>query len=167
MKAWDLYDDNLNNTHEKVYGSEDIPNGYYHLAFELWIINSKNELLLIKNSIDYSRRYPGSWMCVGGSLESGETYEEAIERIIDKKIGMKISTENKVVLDPVKRDPYKYAYITCVIHSDVDLNKVKFNDDNSIDIKFVNKKELEKMCENGEFAYYLISRLDQVNKYWN
>ena len=52
MEIWDLYDEKLNRTGDVVIKGNEIPNGFYHLALEIWIINSKKEILLIKNSLD-------------------------------------------------------------------------------------------------------------------
>ena len=161
MILWDLYDSNLNNTHKTVSKEEDIPDNYYHLALEIWIINSNGELLLLRNTIDYSKRYPGNWCCIGGNLQSGEDTESSIRRIIKEKIGLSSSYSIDSISNPIKRDPYKYAYITCFVHADIDINHIVFEDNNSMEAKFVNKEELIKMCNNGEIAYYLISRINQ------
>lgn len=165
MELWDLYDSDLENTHKSIPARSKVPDGFYHLALEIWIINKDKKVLLVKNSIDYSRRYPGSWSCVGSSLLSPEDPLQALDRIIDQKIGVKISTDNKIMLDPVKRDPHGYAYITCILFSDVNIDDIKFKDGNSTKAKFVDKKELLQMCDNGEIAYYLISRMNDIVDY--
>lgn len=166
MEHWDLYTDEFINTHNTILSSEEIPNGYYHIALELWIVNDQHEVLLLKNTLDYSKRYPGSWCCIGGNLCTGETKDEAVRRIVQEKIGISINLSNIYMFSPVKRDPYKYAYITYIIFDNIDLNTINFKDNNSLEAKFVNKKELQNMCNNGEIAYYLISRINnQVMEY--
>ena len=166
MKLWDLYDSNLKNTGKVIPSGEEVPDGYYHIAIEIWIINSKKELLLIKNSIDYSRRYPGSWCSVGSSLISGESVDESINRVIKDKLGLDVSYEKLFISDPIKKDPYKYAYITCVLKADINISDIKLKNENVAGIQFVDKDKLLEMCDNGEVAYYLISRInDEVIKY--
>lgn len=160
MELWDLYDNNLVNTGKVVSCEEDIPTGYYHLALELWIINEKHQVLLLKNTIDYSKRYPGSWCCIGGNLHSKENVEEAIIRIINEKIGITISLDKKKTGSPIKREPFGYAYITCILFTDIDTKNISFKDRNSTEAKYVDEKELIKMCNNGEIAYYLINRIN-------
>ena len=167
MEIWELYDEKLVNTYKKISCKEEIPDGYYHLSIEVWIVNSKKELLLLKNATDYSIRYPGSWSCIGGNLRANESFDESIKRIIKEKIGIIFESEEDVIIKPpVKRDPYKYAYMTCIICHDIDLSNVKFEDEMSSEAKFVDKNELFKMCKNGEVAYYLVSRIDnEIIKY--
>lgn len=163
VEYWDLYDSKLINTGKKISGEDQVPEGYYHLALEIWIINKEKQVLLLKNTIDYSKRYPGSWCCIGGNLCSNESIDDAIKRIIREKIGITISLDNKgkAISEPIKRNPYRYAYITCIIFDDIDIKNVKFKDENSMNAKYIDKKELIKMCENGEVAYYLIDRINQ------
>ena len=160
MEIWDLYDENLNRTGDVVIKGNEIPNGFYHLALEI---------LLIKNSLDYSKRYAGSWCCVGGSFISGENQETALIRLLNKKIGIVTTIEKTkpIFLKPVKRSLFKYAYITCILSADFDLNNIKFNDNESTAAMYVDKNELINMCNNGEIAYYLIDRIEnEVSKYF-
>ena len=166
MRLWDLYDDKLVNTGKVIPSGDEVPDGFYHIAVEIWIINKNKELLMLKNTIDYSRRYPGSFRPVCGNLLSEESIDDSIKRIIEEKIGLDVSYEKIFISDPIKRDPYKYAYITCVISAEVDINKIKFKDGNSSKAKFVDKNKLVEMCEDGEVAYYMISRInDEILKY--
>ncbi len=162
MKIWDLYNYNLIRTEKTILENEKIPEGYYHMALEIWIINSNSQIMLFKNTIDYSKRYPGSWSCLGDNIYTDENITEAVDRILNEKLGVKnlINSENLVVLEPVKRDPYQYAYITCIIFSDFDYNVIEFKDQSYSMFKYVNKKELINMCNNGEIAYYLIGRIN-------
>lgn len=162
MKTWDLYNNDLIRTGKTILENEKIPDGYYHIALEIWIINSNKQIMLFKNTIDYSKRYPGSWSCLGDNLYSNENITKAIDRILNEKLGIEnlINGGNLVILEPVKRDPYKYAYITCIIFSDFDDNKIEFKDQSYSIFKYVNKKELINMCNNGEIAYYLIERIN-------
>lgn len=162
MKYWDLYNGNLVKTEKTISETEKIPEGYYHMALEIWIINSNNQLALFKNTIDYSRRYPGSWGCLGDNLYTNENVSDAIKRILSEKIGITniINNDNLLIFEPIKRDPYQYAYITCIIFSDLDKNVIEFKDQSYSSVKYANKKELINMCNNGEIAYYLIDRIN-------
>lgn len=168
MEIWDLYDKKLNKHDKTITSEENVPENYYHISLEIWIINKKHEVLLVKNSLDYSKRYPGSWSCIGGNLCTGETIENAIIRIINQKIGCLCSLKNKKIYAPVKRDPYRYVYITCILFDEVDIKRVSFNDNRVSEAKFINKQEVIKMCNNGEISYYLIERIhDNVIQYIN
>lgn len=47
---WDLYDKNFKKTGKVVQENniDDIPDGLYHLTVNVWIINSSNEVLMVK-----------------------------------------------------------------------------------------------------------------------
>lgn len=162
MKTWDLYNSDLVKTGKTILENEKIPEGYYHMALEIWIINSNSQIMLFKNSLDYSKRYPGSWSCLGDNLYTNEKVTDAVDRILNEKINVNnlANIDNLVILEPVKRDPYQYAYITCIVFSDFDDNIIEFNDQSYSCFKCVNKKELINMCNNGEIAYYLIGRIN-------
>ena len=162
MKNWDLYNDNLTKTGKVISETENIPEGHYHMALDIWIINSNNQVALFKNAIDYSKRYPGSWSCLGDNLHTNESINDAVKRILDEKIGIinLISNANLLIFEPVKRDPYQYAYITCIVFFDFDDNVIEFKDYSYSSFKYANKKELITMCNNGEIAYYLIDRIN-------
>ena len=44
MKLWDLYDSNLKNTGKVIPSGEEVPDGYYHIAIEIWIINKEKKV---------------------------------------------------------------------------------------------------------------------------
>ena len=166
MERWDLYDSNLTKTGKIVTEESQIPNGFYHMSLEIWVINSSNHVLLTKNSIDYSKRYPGSWCCIGGNLIADETIKDGLKRILYNKIGMTLSLEKVEIKEPIKRDPYNYAYITCIVFENLNIKNIKFIDQNSVSAQYINKNELIKMCNNGEIAYYLIERINnEILKY--
>lgn len=41
MEHWDLYNDRLNNTGKVISSNSQIPEGYYHLTLEIWVINKE------------------------------------------------------------------------------------------------------------------------------
>ena len=53
------------------------------------IINSKNEVLLLKRSAS-SRTEPGYWSRPGGEVEYGETVEEAVAREVKEETGIEV-----------------------------------------------------------------------------
>lgn len=50
LEHWDLYDKQGNFTNRRVRRGEPIPAGYYHLAVDIWIINSCQEFLIQKRA---------------------------------------------------------------------------------------------------------------------
>lgn len=168
MEKWDLYDNKLDKTNLSVFSDEEIPNGYYHMAIDIWIVNNEKKLMLVKNSIDYTKLYPDCWVNIGGNLLSDENIEFCIKRVLNDKLGLNINTFNYEIKHPVKRDPHKYAYMTCILFEDINIKNIELSDSNYADINFFTKDEVKRMCNNGEVAYYLIDRInDQIIDYLN
>ena len=118
---WDLYNKEFIKT-GKVINEEEatfIPDGLYHLTINAWIINDKNELLLIKKSMNYNLRYPGSWTTFVGNVESEKSPEFAVFDILQEKFG--IDSKNCVYTYAGNdfRDPYHYIYSTFIILKNV------------------------------------------------
>jgi ADP-ribose pyrophosphatase len=73
------------------------------------IINDKNEVLLVKRS-NASKTEPGMWSRPGGTVEFGETVEEALKREIKEELDIEIEvlsflehTNNMMVEDGTKK----------------------------------------------------------------
>ena len=45
MSKWDLYDDKFNNTGIVINDTDEIPDGMYHYSINIWILNTKKQLL--------------------------------------------------------------------------------------------------------------------------
>ena len=46
MEIWDILDKDGNKTGKTIQKGEEIPEGYYHLGADIWIINSENKILI-------------------------------------------------------------------------------------------------------------------------
>lgn len=53
------------------------------------MVNAKNEILLVKRSIN-SGEDPGTWSRPGGKVEFGERIEAAVEREVEEEVGIKV-----------------------------------------------------------------------------
>ena len=161
MSKWDLYDKKFNNTGIIINDTDEIEDGKYHYSINAWILNSKKQLLLIRNTLNYNIYYPGFWSSINGNVLSGESPNDTCIKSIYEKIGIKISNSDIKSLDKKMRDPYHYIYETYVIHKDIDLNEICFIDNSVVQAKWIDLKELYNMIENGEIAWVLISRIEE------
>ena len=79
MELWDLYDENrvpLGRTHPR---GEPVPEGTYHLAVIVVILNPRGEVLLTRRAKEKAV-CPGWWENTGGAALAGETSLQAILR---------------------------------------------------------------------------------------
>ena len=161
MSKWDLYDDKFNNTGIIVDEIDEIPDGKYHYSINAWIINSKKQLLLIRNTLNYNIHYPGFWSSINGNVLSGENPVDTCIKTIYSKIGINVSISDIEKIDTRLRDPYHYIYETYIVNKDIDLNQICFIDNMAVQAKWIDLKELYNMIENGEISWVLISRIEE------
>ena len=161
MSKWDLYDDKFNNTGIVINDTDEIPDGKYHYSINAWILNSKKQLLLIRNTLNYNIHYPGFWSSINENVLSGESSTETCIKTINSKIGIKITDSEMKTIDKKLRDPYHYIYETYIVNKDIDLNEICFIDNTAVQAKWVDLDELYNMIENGEIAWVLIPRIEE------
>lgn len=161
MSKWDLYDDKFNNTGIVINDTDEILDGKYHYSINVWILNSKKQLLLIRNTLNYNIHYPGFWSSINGNVLSRESSTETCIKTINSKIGIKITDSEIKTIDKKLRDPYHYIYETFIVNKDIDLNEICFIDNTAVQAKWIDLKELYNMIENGEIAWVLIPRIEE------
>jgi len=161
MSKWDLYDDKFNNTGIIVDEIDEIPDGKYHYSINAWILNSKKQLLLIRNTLNYNIHYPGFWSSINGNVLSGENPVDTCIKTIYSKIGINVSISDIEKIDTRLRDPYHYIYETYIVNKDIDLNQICFIDNMAVQAKWIDLKKLYNMIENGEISWVLISRIEE------
>ena len=161
MSKWDLYDEKFVNTGVVIDENDAIPDGKYHYSINAWIINSKKQVLLIRNTLNFNIHYPGFWSSINGNVLSGEEPFDTCIKTINSKIGINVSKDNIIKVDTKLRDPYHYIYETYIVNMDVNLNEIKFLDQTAVQAKWIDLKELYNMIENGEIAWVLIPRIEE------
>ena len=161
MNKWDLYDSNLNKTDIIIDENGEIPDGLYHYSVNIWILNSKKQLLLIRNTLNYNKHYPGFWNSINGNVLSNENVLDTCIKSINSKIGINISKEELKKIDTKLRDPYHYIYETYIVNKDIDLSIIQFIDNTAVQAKWIDLNELYNMIENGEIAWVLIPRIEE------
>ena len=161
MSKWDLYDKNFKKIGKVIDENDEIPDDLYHYSTNAWIINSKNQLLLVRNTLNYNLHYPGFWSSINGNVLSGEEPIDTCISSVKSKIGIDIDKKEMKKVDTRLRDPYHYIYETYIINKDIGLNEIVFEDTTAVQAKWVDLKELYNMIENGEIAWVLIPRIEE------
>lgn len=160
---WDLYDNKFNKIDIIINEDEfdNIPNNLYHLTVNVWIINSKKEVLLLKKAMNYDLRYPGHWTSINGNVESGANSIATLYKVVYEKIGKKVIKDKIIELGKDLRNPHHYIYNTFVVFKDFDIKSIILDNKYFSKAKWADAEELENMILNGEIEFSLISRIEK------
>lgn len=76
--------------------------GDWHRAIDIWILNSKRELLLQKRSLE-KESYPGLWeVSCSGHISAGDESLPSALRELEEELGIKAAPENLQLVFQVK-----------------------------------------------------------------
>lgn len=134
-------------------------NGDWHKTVHIWLINSKNELLIQKRAKD-KQTFPNLWaISIAGHVISGETSIEAALREIKEEIDVDVNPNDLKLIFTIKRiQEYKNGFLH--VHDDVylfkydlDLYNTKIQKEELTDIRFINYKELEEKLINKDPSF--------------
>ena len=141
-------DDNIIGLKERgTLNSEDI----YRVS-ALWIINSKNEVLLAQRAFT-KKNHPGLWgPAVAGTNDKGETYESNIIKEAEEEIGIK--NISPLEIRKVKANS-KYNHFTTwfLLKIDKEISEFKKQDEEVEALKWIPIEELRKAFKNSPEKY--------------
>ena len=101
MEKWDIYDKDRNKMNKTVNRGDYLSDEEHHLVVNVWIKNSKNELLIAQRS--ENKTFPLMWECVGGSAIEGETTLDAAIRETNEETKREVSI---ILNNPLFIDKY-------------------------------------------------------------
>jgi isopentenyldiphosphate isomerase len=159
----DVIDENNNFTGIKKTKLEAHKNGLWHRAAHIWIYNSKGEILLQLRGKNIDL-FPNKWdISVAGHVSAGEEPIESGIREFKEELGLDIKKEDleffKIKKDStrfishkignVKNNEFCYLYFFKLDN----LSKIKIDDDEVQDVKFLHFDKLEKELRNNPDKY--------------
>ena len=147
-EIWEVLDSDGNNTGKIVTRREDIPEGYYHLGADIWIINSDNKIFIQKRS-PIKRLSPNLWAMTGGSVIKGESSLETIERETMEELGIKLNNEKAQLLKRIKTG--NVWIDTFFIRQDIDLKEIKMQEEEVSECRWATYDEVEELFQKGQF----------------
>ncbi len=149
-ELFDIYDINRNflGRSEERYTYKFKP-GEYHIVTDVFIFNSKNELLL-------TQRVPTKkggllWEGTGGSVLAGETSEVAILREIKEELGLDFNKEELILFKTLRRDEEKSPRFKdlWLLKKDLDINDLTLQEEEVMAAKWVPLEEFINMHNNN------------------
>ena len=164
-EIWDVLDENGNITGETVKKGEKrvFEKGVYHAGADIWVINSEKKILIQKRS-PQKRYQPNVWAMTGGSIIKGENVITELKREFFEELGIELETEKMEKIKRYRTDNiWLDEYVT---YQDIDLNKVKMQEEEVCDVKFVTYDEINKLFEEGLFIEHRWEFVkDEIQKY--
>ncbi len=168
MEYWEVLDDNGNPTGEIMerHDKKVFEKGFYHLGADVWIINSKNKILIQKRS-PLKRLDPNVWAMTGGSVILGENSLKTIVREAKEELYIDINTDN---LKLITRFKTGNVWIdTYILKCDYEISKMKFQEDEVSDARWATWEEINDLVNNGMFIknrWEFVSKLlkEEINE---
>ena len=129
--------------------------GFWHKAVALYIINSKNQVLLQKRSAT-KRLWPNMWdITAGGHVLAGEFGFQSIIRELKEELGLDVNKEDILFLGAstssnVKSDVInKHFNEYYIVHKDIDISKIKLQTEEVSEVKWFEKEDVINRINNN------------------
>lgn len=147
MEIWDILDEEGNKTGKIMKKGEEVPNGFYHLGADVWIINSENKILMQKRS-PLKRQSPNVWGMTGGSVIKGETTLQTIEREAMEELGIHLNIEGMQLIKHYKTG--EVWLDTYLIRQDIDLKDIVMEEAEVSEVKWMIYEEIEELFNENQ-----------------
>ena len=140
-ELWDLYDINRNKLGRLHERGLPLNSGEYHLAVEIWVKNSNNQILLTQRHSD--KPWGNYWESTVGSVVAGEDSISGAKRELIEETGIKIMDKQIALLGVMTtKDWIIDSYI---VKLDTPTYNLKLQDGEVINAKWADIFEFEEM----------------------
>lgn len=152
MELWDIYNKDRELTGHTIRRGDPLNEGEYHLVVHISIINKKHEML-IQQRQPFKKGWPNCWdITVGGSVVAGENSWQGAQRELEEEIGYKTDLSSERPSFTISfYDGFDDHYI---IEREMDLKKLKLQEDEVKDVKWASKEEILELIKCGSFIPY-------------
>jgi isopentenyldiphosphate isomerase len=129
--------------------------GFWHKAVAVFIINSKNQILLQKRSSN-KKMWPNLWdISAGGHVLAGEFGFQAIIREIKEEIGIDINKNDILFIGAATSENIKKDIINkhfneyYIVNKDIEIADLKLQKEEVSDAQWFEKEDIIKRIENN------------------
>ena len=167
MEYWDIYDKDGNFTGRKKGKYEKWDKDEYHLATEVWVINSKKQIL-IQQRTEKCQLLPGIWALTTGRVVSGETTRQGCIRELKEELGIEAKEEECNLVKSLLKNRLGMIWDIYFLRKDVELEDVTLQKEEVSTVKLVNTDEFRDMLKEGimcEYSevYELLDIIDELD----
>lgn len=153
MEIFDLFDKNRIPLNKTMIRGNKVPENCYRMVVHCALLNKEGNKMLIQKRLATKNPYPDLWdFTCGGSVISGETSSQGVQRELFEEIGFNYDFSNS-------RPDFTFNFKEgCndfyVILTDVDLNKLKLQETEVECVKWASLEEILNMIDSGKFIPY-------------
>ena len=139
----------------------------YHLATEVWVINSKKQILIQQRS-EKCQLLPGIWALTTGRVVSGETTRQGCIRELKEELGIEAKEEECNLVKSLLKNRLGMIWDIYFLRKDVELEDVTLQKEEVSRVKLVNTDEFRDMLKEGimcEYSevYELLDIIDELD----
>ena len=160
MEKWDILNANgdcIGKT--ALRGKCSLKPGEYHLVVHIWIVSSKGDILIQRRS-ENKKLMPGEWAATGGAAISGEDSYTAANRELYEELGIPSNKHTLKKLARIRR--HNSLLDIWFINTDIDCNKLRLQQDEVAEARWVSRDEFEQMIKHGKYHNYGKEYFDTV-----
>lgn len=161
MEQVDIY----NKFREKtsiVKDRKELLEGEYRISTHIWVINSKNQILIEKRS-EKEDMFPGMWAQVGGGVKAGNTSKDTVFAECLEELNLTVKEENLFYIGSYTRT--RDIVDVWLVNQEIDLYKLKLQEDEVACVKFVAFEEFDKMIEEKQVVPSINPSYDLMKNY--
>ena len=152
MDRIDLYDEQKKIIRTCMFDKNCIPKGLFYYTVHVWIY-SFGQGFLIQQRSRFVKRLPGQWTITSGTVLHSETSLMAAQREVQEELGIKINAEELELVYQYRKD--QHFVDVFYIEKNIELSKLKLQEDEVQNVKFSSNKEIRNMVKKGEFYKYI------------
>ena len=153
---WDIYDENRVFQNRTIRRGEAFSDGEYYVCCEVWIENSKGEMLVTQRHPN--KKAGGLWEFVGGGVLAGETTAQAAAREIKEELGISLSANELRLLHVYKNK--NYFMDIYLVKKDVNIRSIVLDEKETTDAKWASQEELQVMIEDQKVVRSVAQRFN-------
>ncbi len=134
----------------------------WHGITNIWIMNSRREILCTHRSTLVSGN-PGKWQTyVGGHMRSGCNFIQTAVRELSEELGLSIPEKNFTVFEEGSRDDTKHVYKNYIVLLDMSPSSLDFTDGEMADARWFSfegyqksrEKDPDNWCNSTSYEQY-------------
>ena len=145
---WDVYDENREFTGKTIKRGEPFGENEFYVCCEVWIVNSKNQMLVTQRHPD--KKAGGQWEFTGGGVLAGETTLLAASREVQEELGICLDESELKLYEVYKyRNYFMDIY---VVRKDLKDEEIILDKSEVVDWTWLSKSEIEQFIETGKMV---------------